>query len=60
MCGLVFGGMPAHAFVEGDFNVKAGGGFCPAAGLAAVAAGGEFDGVGLAGRVVGIEEEEGA
>ena len=57
---LVVGGMPAHPFIESDFDVVAGGGFGGAAGLAAVAAGGEPDGVGLMGRAVGIEKEEGA
>ena len=57
---MVIGGAPADPFIEGDFDVEAGRGFGGAAGRAAVAAGGESDGVGLVGRAVGIEEEEGA
>ena len=60
MGGLVVGGMPAYPFVEGDFDVVAGRGFGRTAGLSAVTAGRQSDGVGLVGRAVGIEEEEGA
>ena len=60
MGGLVVGGMPADPFIEGDFDVEAGGGFGGAAGFAAVAAGGEFYGVCVVGRVICIEEQEGA
>lgn len=60
MSGLVVGGMPAHPFIEGDFDVVAGRRFGEAARLAAVAARGEPDGVGLVGWVVGIEQEQGA
>lgn len=56
---LVVGRAPADPFIEGDFDVVAGGGFGGTAGLATVAAGGELDGVGLVGRVVGIEKEQG-
>lgn len=52
--------MPAHPFIESDFDVEAGGGFGGATGFAAVAAGGEPYGVCVVGRVVGIEEKESA
>ena len=57
---LVVGRAPADAFIEGDFDVVAGGGFGGTAGLAPVAAGGEPDGVGLVRRVIGIEQQQGA